>query len=103
MLTQGKGHTRVKESEEEFTIPKIDNSSHCSEDNGCEKYDSGDKQDASVDEEPSVDGILASDDNRPVKKAKSDDDAQRKPSNDINNGCYWTMLLTVSEIKKSIF
>ncbi|CAO2814935.1 unnamed protein product [Amaranthus hypochondriacus] len=86
----GKGHTRVKESEEEFDIPKIDNNSLCSEDNGCEKYDSGDKQDASVDEEPPVDGILASDDNRPAKKAKSDDDAQRKPSNDIINGASLT-------------
>ncbi|XP_057545466.1 tRNA-dihydrouridine(47) synthase [NAD(P)(+)]-like [Amaranthus tricolor] len=98
----GKGHTRVKESEEEFTIPKIDNSSHCSEDNGCEKYDSGDKQDASVDEEPSVDGILASDDNRPVKKAKSDDDAQRKPSNDINNGASLTSEGLVADSTKNV-
>lgn len=82
----GKGHTRVKE--EEDIVPKISNGSHCSEDNGCEKYDTPDKQqDASAALlEPSADGVLDNDDSRPLKKAKSVDDDGIDSSKDVNNG-----------------
>ncbi|XP_021753466.1 tRNA-dihydrouridine(47) synthase [NAD(P)(+)]-like [Chenopodium quinoa] len=85
---EGRGHTRVKDSEEEESIaPKVSNGSHCSEDKGCEKYDSADTQDPSavLPEEPLDDGILGSDDKRPLKKSKSGDD-ERDSSNDLNNG-----------------
>lgn len=97
-LLQGKGHTRVKE--EEDIVPKISNGSHCSEDNGCEKYDTPDKQqDASAALlEPSADGVLDNDDSRPLKKAKSVDDDEIDSSKDVNNGWYWRLLLAVSDI-----
>lgn len=82
LLLQGRGHTRVKDSEEEESI--VPDGSHCSEDKGCEKYDSSDKHGASavLPEEP-----LGSDDRRPLKKSKSDID-ERNSSNDLNNGCH---------------
>lgn len=72
---EGRGHTRVKDSEEESIVPINANGSHCSEDNGCEV----------LLKEPSADGILGSDDSRPSKKPKSDDD-ERGSSKDLNNG-----------------
>ncbi|XP_057250587.1 uncharacterized protein LOC130591329 [Beta vulgaris subsp. vulgaris] len=68
--------------------PKISNGSHCSEDNGCEKYDTSDiQQDASAALlEPSADGVLDNDDSRPLKKAKSVDDDEIDSSKDVNNG-----------------
>ncbi|KMT12429.1 hypothetical protein BVRB_5g103610 [Beta vulgaris subsp. vulgaris] len=67
--------------------PKISNGSHCSEDNGCEKYDTSDiQQDASAALlEPSADGVLDNDDSRPLKKAKSVDDDEIDSSKDVNN------------------
>lgn len=100
LLLQGRGHTRVKDSdEEEDNLPKISNGSHCSEDNGCDKNDSADKLDAStvLPEEPSADGIVGTDDSRPLKKAKSDDEI-KDSSNDVDNGCDSRLLLVASDI-----
>ncbi|KAL2927927.1 tRNA-dihydrouridine(47) synthase [NAD(P)(+)]-like [Bienertia sinuspersici] len=85
---EGKGHTRVKDSDNENLVPNISNGSHCSVDIGCEKYDSADKQvdpSAGIPEEPSKDGTVGTDDRRPLKKAKSNDDMIDN-SNDVNNG-----------------
>ncbi|XP_021848053.1 tRNA-dihydrouridine(47) synthase [NAD(P)(+)]-like isoform X2 [Spinacia oleracea] len=92
---EGRGHTRVKDSEEEESI--VPDGSHCSEDKGCEKYDSSDKHGASavLPEEP-----LGSDDRRPLKKSKSDID-ERNSSNDLNNGCHCTSVTVEGLVKDS--
>ncbi|KAK9667215.1 hypothetical protein RND81_14G240300 [Saponaria officinalis] len=85
----GKGFTKVTDTEEKEDVePLVSNGSHCTEENnGCKKDDTGNKQDESSVplEKESGDGVSATDDSRPLKKAKSDVD-EKPCSDDMNNG-----------------
>ncbi|KAH9620890.1 hypothetical protein KSS87_003393 [Heliosperma pusillum] len=85
---EGKGFTKVIDTEDKEVVdPVVSNGSHISDENACEKGDTvGQPVESSViPEEGSLDGVSGTDDIRPLKKAKAEDE-EEPCYDDPNNG-----------------